>query len=194
MTKLARGIFPHRLSRLLDNPLRRLLLSPKLLVDRLELSETSRVLEVGPGSGFLSGALAKRVARGELVLLDIQPEMLAKAKRKLDAQGLQNVRYLSADASKDLPWEDCWFDLALLVCVLGEIPDQRACLRSLHRILRADGKLVIHESLPDPDMLRFDRLRSLLQAEGYTFLRRWGSAWNYTAVFQPADSAAAALG
>lgn len=88
----ARGVFPHQLSWLLDNPLRRLFLSPHDLADHLALSETSRVLELGPGPGYFSAALAKRVPRGELALLDIQPQMLEKAKRKLESMGFRNVR------------------------------------------------------------------------------------------------------
>src|ERR1051325_3476977 len=88
-----RKVFPHQLSRLIDNPLRRLLLSPRTLVNRLDLSETSRVLEVGPGSGYLSVELAERIPRGELVLLDLQPEMLSKARRKVESMRLHNVRY-----------------------------------------------------------------------------------------------------
>ncbi|MCG8683889.1 MAG: class I SAM-dependent methyltransferase [Desulfobacterales bacterium] len=38
-----------------------------------------RVLEVGPGSGFFSVEVIRRIPGGELVLLDLQPEMLEKA-------------------------------------------------------------------------------------------------------------------
>lgn len=179
------GIFPHHLSWLLDNPVRRLLLSPENLVKKLGVSNTSRVLEVGPGSGFLSVALARRLSCGELVLLDIQPEMLAKAKRKLESLGFQNIRYASADVSNDLPYPDAYFDLVLLVCVVGEVADQRASLRGIRRVLCSGGKLAIHESLPDPDMVRFGRLVSLLRTERFSFCRRWGRFWNYTAMFQP---------
>jgi ubiquinone/menaquinone biosynthesis C-methylase UbiE len=181
----AQGIFPHHLSWLLDNPVRRLLLSPENLLEKLELPDTGRVLEVGPGSGFLSVALAKRLSHGEIVLLDLQPDMLAKAKRKLDSLGFQHVRYVTADVSDGLPYPDGYFDLVLLVCVLGEVRDRRGCLRALRRVLRSDGILAIHESLPDPDMLSFDHLLALVQAEGFSFSRRWGRSWNYTATFQP---------
>ena len=87
----------------------------------------------------MSAALAKRIPRGELVLLDVQPKMLDKAKHKLNSMGFQNVRYLPADVSDGLPYADGYFDLVLLVCVLGEIPDQRACPRVLRRVLRSGG-------------------------------------------------------
>ncbi len=81
----SRGVFPHQFSWLIDNPLRRLVLSPDTLAKRLPLSDSSRILELGPGSGYCSAALAARVPRGRLELFDLQPEMLAKAERKLRA-------------------------------------------------------------------------------------------------------------
>jgi hypothetical protein len=40
-----RGSFPHQLAFLIDNPLRRLLITPETLADRLALTPSARVLE-----------------------------------------------------------------------------------------------------------------------------------------------------
>ena len=93
---LVRGIFPHQMSFFLDLPWRYIVLSPSKLVARLALTKTSRVLEVGAGSGFYSVAVARSVSAGRLELLDVQSEMLSKARRKLAAQGLSNVGYTRA--------------------------------------------------------------------------------------------------
>ena len=183
------GVFPHQLSWLLDNPVRRLFLSPRVLVDRLALSETSRVLELGPGPGYFSAALAKGVQRGKLVLLDLQPEMLKKARRKLESMDCRNACYVAADASAEFPYADGCFDVALLVSVLGEVPDKRACLRSIRRVLRSGGLLAIHESIPDPDRLKLEELLPFLRSEGFAFHPRWGPSWNYTATFESAAQA-----
>jgi ubiquinone/menaquinone biosynthesis C-methylase UbiE len=179
-----RGHFPHQLSWLIDNPFRRLILHPRRLVDRLPLAESARVLEVGPGSGYLSVELARRVIRGRLELLDLQPQMLAKARRKLEAGGFNNIGYTSANASARLPFPDRHFDVAVLVAVLGEIREQSACLLELHRTLRPGGTLAIHEHIPDPDRITIDRLRPLVESSGFRFARLFGPAWNYTALFE----------
>ncbi len=49
-----RGICPYQLSFVLGSALRRLVLSPEELVDRLRLNGAALVLEVGPGPGFFS--------------------------------------------------------------------------------------------------------------------------------------------
>src|SRR5687767_580184 len=95
---LLRGVFPHEMTFLLELPWRNLVLSPQKLVERLALTPASRVLEVGAGSGFYSVAVARRISEGRLELLDLQPEMLKKARQKLEAQGLSNVGYTTANA------------------------------------------------------------------------------------------------
>ena len=44
------------------NPLRKLILSPKKLAGRLDLRQDSRVLELGPGPGFFSPEVARRIS------------------------------------------------------------------------------------------------------------------------------------
>lgn len=184
----ARGVFPHKFSWLIDNPLRRLVLSPETLAKRLSLSESSHILELGPGSGYFSAALATRVPRGRLELFDLQPEMLAKAERKLRAGGHHNVGYTTGNASEDLPFPDGHFDVAFLSSVLGEVPDVGRCLRSLHRVLRPTGTLAFHESISDPDLVRFETIQSLVESQGFKFQQRWGRPWNYKATFAKSES------
>lgn len=177
------GHFPHQLAWLIDNPVRRLLITPSRLAKRLPLTESSVVLEVGPGSGYFSRELARLVPRGRLELLDLQPQMLVKARRKLLAAGLQNVGFIAQDASRGLPFRDRHFDVAVLVAALGEIPNRESCLLELRRVLRPDGLLAIHEHAPDPDRIPKGVLYPLADACGFRVGKCWGPGWNYTATF-----------
>lgn len=182
---LARGVFPHEMSFFLDLPWRNLLLPPQKLVARLGLTDASRVLEVGAGSGFYSVAVARRISAGHLELLDLQPEMLQKARRKLEAAGLFNVGYTLADA-RLLPLAADSFDVIFLVAVLGEIADQRAFLGDARRVLKAGGILSVSEHLPDPDFSTHAKVRSLVEKEGFEFVERHGAKWSYTLNFKKA--------
>jgi ubiquinone/menaquinone biosynthesis C-methylase UbiE len=175
--------FPHQLSWLINNPLRRLVVSPETFARRLTLSDSSRVLEIGPGSGYFSAALAARIPHGRLELFDLQPEMLAKAERRLRARGFLNVGYTVGDAGKDFPFPDSHFDVIVLACVFGEIPDHDRCLKSLRRVLSPTGALAFHEAVVDPDHIRFGTLRNLVEAQGFRFDRRWAATWSYMATF-----------
>ena len=128
--------FPHQFAWLLNNPVRGLLLSPRTLLGRIPLRPTDRIVELGPGSGYFSLALSAAVPQGHLELVDLQPEMLAKARRRLTARGHSNVGYTAADAGTPLPLAAASFDVAVLVHVLGEVGDQAQCLRSLASVLK----------------------------------------------------------
>lgn len=175
--------FPHQLSFLIDNPIRRLLINPSQFADRLALIDSSRVLEIGPGSGYFSVEIARRITRGHLELFDLQPEMLAKARRKLETAGLRNVGYAVGDAS-ELPFPDASFDVVVLACVLGEIPQKQRCVNSLFRIVCPGGIAVFHEHLPDPDIFKLSTLRTLVEGAGFAFGQTRGRWYNYTAIFE----------
>jgi ubiquinone/menaquinone biosynthesis C-methylase UbiE len=172
--------FPHQLWFLLDNPVRRLLVNPRQVVDRLELSGSEDVLEVGPGPGLFSVELGRRLTSGRLELLELQPEMLARARRKLDRAGCSNVGFHLGDAGGRLPFPDSCFDVAFLAAVLGEVTDKPACLRSLARVLRPGGLLAVQEFFPDPDRMRVPEIRRLAEPASFRFIGAQGRSWNYT--------------
>jgi ubiquinone/menaquinone biosynthesis C-methylase UbiE len=176
--------FPHQLWFIMDNPLRRTLVHPRQLIDRLELSGSEDVLEVGPGPGLFSVELARRLTSGRLELLELQPEMLAKARRKLDRAGLRDVGFHIGDAGGRFPFPNSCFDVAFLAAVLGEVTDKPACLRSLARVLRPGGLLVVQEFFPDPDRLRVPEIRRLAEPAGFRFIGAQGRPWNYTVRFR----------
>ena len=176
--------FPHQMSFILELPLRRVLITPSALADRLRLTKTSKVLEVGCGSGLFSAEVARRVPRGHLELFDLQPEMLERARRKIESAGVGKVvGYTQGDARR-LKLERTGFDVAFLVAVLGEVPEPEKCLRALSRVLRPGGLLSITEHLPDPDFSPFSRLRSMVERQGFEFIERFGCSWSYTANFR----------
>jgi ubiquinone/menaquinone biosynthesis C-methylase UbiE len=159
------------------------MLSPRKLVARLGLEATSQVLEVGAGSGFYSIEVARRISEGQLELLDLQPEMLKKARRKLKAKDVSNVGYAVADAGL-LPFKEDSFDALFLVAVLGEIANQQAFLSEARRVIKPEGVLSISEHLPDPDFSSFAKIKSLVEKEGFEFSERYGARWSYTANFR----------
>jgi ubiquinone/menaquinone biosynthesis C-methylase UbiE len=175
---------PHTQAAHLLNPLRGLLLSPGDLVRRLDLKPDFTVLELGPGPGYFSPAVARAVPRGKLVLVDVQQEMLDMARKRLDGHGVANVEYRRGDALS-LPAESGSFDVAFLVAVLGEVPDRSACLREIHRVLRPDGLLSATEfRLGDPDFIPLPELESSVEAAGFRRSSRHGCLFHYTLGFR----------
>src|ERR1700679_1973154 len=98
--------FPHQATFLLDNPLRRVLMRPGRIIDALGLTGAERVLELGPGPGFFSVEIARRLTDGRLDLFDLQPEMLEKARRRLARDGFIDIGFTSGQASQEFPFPD----------------------------------------------------------------------------------------
>jgi len=164
-----RGTYPHELAVMLLFPLRRMVFSPETLVRHLHLTRTSRVLELGPGPGFFSIHVARVIPQGRLELVDIQLEMLQKARRRLRRAGVRNTGYTRANAVT-LPFRSGAFDVAFLVAVLGEVPDPKACLASIAAVLRPGGLLSVVELPGDPDAATEEQLRTLTLGTGLEFV------------------------
>jgi SAM-dependent methyltransferase len=154
------------------------------LRDMLDLAPGERVLEVGPGTGYYSLAVAPQLAPdGQLDVLDLQQPMLDELMRRAAMAGIANVVATQGDG-RDLPFPAATFDAAFLVATLGEIPDRDQALRELHRVLKPGGRLVVGEGQPDPHMLTIDDLRGRAEAIGFVFDEYDGSPFGYFARFR----------
>src|SRR3954451_1656021 len=79
------------------------------LLEVLEPQSGERVLEVGPGTGYYSLEVARRLGGGPLELLDLQREMLDHVLARAGEAGAGNLVATEADA-RSLPFEDGRFD------------------------------------------------------------------------------------
>ena len=177
-----KGVFPHQFAFTLLLPLRNIFLSPKQLIDRLELEENFNVLEIGPGPGYFSLKIAQKLTKGKMVLTDIQQEMLNYAKKRIDKKELKNVEYKLCNGTK-LNFGNESFDRVFMVTVFGEVQNKEEYLREIHRILKRDEVLSISELAGDPDKMSLEELKDLVCANGFSLDKQFGSARNYTANF-----------
>jgi ubiquinone/menaquinone biosynthesis C-methylase UbiE len=95
-----------------------------------------RVIEVGVGTG------ANFPSYGEVELYGVEPDphMLRRAQARADRLGLDAT--LSDDFADALPFEDQFFDSAVVTWVLCTVPDPEAALAELMRVLKPGGTLV----------------------------------------------------
>lgn len=154
------------------------------LREALSPAHGERILEVGPGTGYYTLAVAEWLGgEGRLEILDLQQEMLDHTTRAASERGLFNINATAGDA-RALPYQSDSFDGAFLVATLGEIPDQDLVLSELARVTRRGGRLVVGELFGDPHWVRFATLKRRAEGAGLRFERRVGGALGYFARFQ----------
>jgi demethylmenaquinone methyltransferase / 2-methoxy-6-polyprenyl-1,4-benzoquinol methylase len=118
---------------------------------RFALSQTGlrpgqRALDVAGGTGDLAAGMAGQVGPdGLVVLTDINAAMLDVGRDALTDRGIMgNVRYSLANAEK-LPFPDSSFDCVMIGFGLRNVTDKAAALRSMARVLRPGGQLLVLE-------------------------------------------------
>ena len=119
----------------------------------LDLKPGERVLIPGVGTGADLPLLPAGV---DVTGIDLSPEMLAKARLKLDRCPAA-VKLIEGDAQALLV-EPASCDAVILNLILSVIPDGNACLRSALRALKPDGRVVIFDKfLPDGGTISIGR-------------------------------------
>ncbi|WP_344917269.1 class I SAM-dependent methyltransferase [Streptosporangium oxazolinicum] len=116
------------------------------VVARLGVGRGSRVLDVGCGNGRPAVRLARTLG-ARVVAIDIDGEALRDGAEHAAAQGMaEMVRFRRADAL-DLPFADASFDAVLAFDVTPHL-DVAALYRSVARVLRPGGRLVVETPYP----------------------------------------------
>src|SRR5712664_690516 len=103
-------------------------------------------LDVAGGTGDLALGMLRQVGRsGRVVLSDVNPAMLEIGRdRLLDKGWVGNVECIVADAER-LPFEDDSFDCVTIGFGLRNVTDKPAALKSMHRVLKPGGQLLVLE-------------------------------------------------
>jgi ubiquinone/menaquinone biosynthesis C-methylase UbiE len=113
------------------------------------------------------------------VAIDIQPGMLDRAREKAQAANLNNIEFRQMGLGED-KLEQAKYDRALLVTVLGEIPDQEAVLKEIFDALKPDGILSITEVIFDPHFQPRGAVLKVAGAAGFREHAFFGNSIAYT--------------
>jgi SAM-dependent methyltransferase len=102
------------------------------------ISAGESVLDVACGTGAVTAEALRRVAPGGSVCgIDLSPDMLAVARRKLPDLDLREGR------AEALPFKDAAFDVVTCQFGLMFFDDREQALREMRRVLRPDGRVAV---------------------------------------------------
>ncbi len=167
----------------LDNPFTRTNRAA-VIIEYLGVEPGMVILDAGCGPGRLTIPLAEHVGEtGRVVALDIQTGMLDRVSAKAQAANLENIEFLQTGLGEGR-LEPNGFDRALLVTVLGEIPDREAALQEIFDALKPGGVLSVTEIIFDPHFQRRRTVERLVEAVGFHKTACFGSRIAYTMHFE----------
>lgn len=104
------------------------------------------VLDLAGGTGDLAREFARLVGPdGHVVLADINAAMLRQGRKRLVDAGVAGNLSLAQVDAQDLPFADASFDCITIAFGLRNVTDKDAALRSMYRVLKPGGKLLVLE-------------------------------------------------
>jgi ubiquinone/menaquinone biosynthesis C-methylase UbiE len=112
-------------------------------VSRLHLAPGMTVLDLCCGAGASAIPAAHAVgAVGRVLGIDVAAPMLELARARADREGLSNIEFRHGDATQtELP--DGSFDAVLCVFGVFFVPDMKAFVQEMWRLVRPDGVLAV---------------------------------------------------
>lgn len=106
---------------------------------RLQLRGDENAIDAGCGSGRLTGALAERLPRGQVVAIDRSWNMLQTARANLRPVYGPRVRYVQLSLPY-LPFR-AWADVLFSTATFHWVPDHDALFAGIFQALRPGGRL-----------------------------------------------------
>ncbi len=114
------------------------------IIHHLDLLSGMKVLDFGCGPGRLTIPVAKQIGpSGAVTAFDMQPKMLERVRVKANDQEIGNIEFVQGAAGEGKLGRN-EYDRALLVTVLGEIPDQKTALKEIFECLKPRRTFIHH--------------------------------------------------
>ena len=119
-----------------------------------EVTAGEKIVDLGSGAGIDSLIAGKLVGpTGQVIGIDMTPEMLAKAQQAATESGMSHVEFREG-LVESLPVEDGWADVIISNGVVNLCPDKVGLFREMSRALKPGGRLqigdiMVQKAVPD---------------------------------------------
>ena len=104
-----------------------------------------RILDIATGTGDFAILAGRRLAPAQLIGVDISEGMMQVARQKVARNGMEAMIHFQKEDCLRMSFPDDSFDAVTIAFGVRNFENLDACLREIHRVLRADGHLAILE-------------------------------------------------
>jgi len=166
--------------RFIDNPIRRRFIQkPDLIAERMKLEPGMQILEIGPGRGTYTKAVAKQILpNGTIYAIDIQESIIEKLKNRIKEENISNV-IPKVDDAYNLSFKNESINRIFAVVCLPEIPDPIKVLKEFKRVLKKDGIISLCELFIDPDYPLRRTEKKWANKAGLEVIEQFGNFFSY---------------
>jgi SAM-dependent methyltransferase len=159
------------------------------LVEKLEVGEGDRVLDLGCGDGTTAVPAAKRGA--DVLGVDIASNLVAAGNARAESLGLDNLSFQEGDATNLSELDDESFDLVVSIFGAMFAPKPLDVASEMVRVTKPGGRIVMGNWIPnDPTLvaqiLRISSSYAPPPPEGFVSPMLWGVEEEVTERFKAA--------
>jgi FkbM family methyltransferase len=146
-------VMGHQAAEWLERPEREKEEQPTKLIEALKIKPGEVIADIGAGSGYYAFRLSKLVgAKGKILAVDIQPEMLDIIRKRMKEQNVTNVEPIQGTVS-DPKLKANSVDTILMVDVYHEFDHPYEMTLAMTKALKPGGRMVFVEfRMEDPDV------------------------------------------
>ncbi|GHD13851.1 methyltransferase type 11 [Halioglobus japonicus] len=135
-----------------------------LLLSSIQPQADDTIVDLGAGTGFFAFPLAEKVPQGQVLAVDIQPEMLQILEQRIDYTGATNVVPVQATEC-DPALAGYSVDLVLLVDAYHEFSCPREVMEAVVASLSERGRVVLVEYRGEDPSIGIKRLHTMTKKQ-----------------------------
>jgi len=143
----------------------------KRLADKTaSMIQEGKLLEIGPGPGYISIEIAKLLPKMEIIGLDISDTMIQIAKKNVNQHGLaERIELRKGDALK-MPFEDSSFDFVISSGSLHHWKKPTQVFNEVYRVLKPGCRAMISDVRKDAPKEKIKEWTNVIDSK----IMRWG--------------------
>jgi len=148
-----------------------------MAIERLQPEDTNRILDIGCGNAIVTIELAKHVPNGEIVAIEISPDMYRKALENIKERKITNINVIKRDAFKINYINE--FDAVFSNSSIHWIYNLEKMYSKIYEALKNKGKIMVQTALKENNPLIDAAYKLLDEPEVKRYFKTFRFPWRF---------------